>query len=512
MRAFLLSLLAIVLTAPPARAEFRTLSGVHASGYFRTRFLGFGNLDLDNGGYSGAFGPLLDQKANQGLGSASDFSSSMASRLRLDLNFDLSDGFAAVATFDLLDNHLFGATAQYPYGPYGYSFGGDGVADPARPWLRVKQVYGVVRPFSNFEVRAGRQAWSWGLGMLHNDGRGLDADYGSYTDGLSFFVRFLEYEVGFSWDFAFEGPVSGNRYNLQGQPHSMENLDDVGQWRFHVLSRTDKVEWGLLNLFRTQSLSSEEARWQSFGEAYCKLSGSDTLGLNPQCYTLVPRGYKVWEPSAYVIWHATPWFTLEAEAAMQYGSIRHLTDSAVNDVSADVMSGGALVKASFDRYPWHLAGELAMASGDSGYPRAFGQGYAPEAGQGPEAYWRWNENPNQYGFFFARDRHLDLLLFREIIGTFTNALAASLPMSYDLFKMDDHLLTAGFKPILSYTFNDLEPLGLEADAWLEYNLGQSLRVRLDGAYLQPFSALDNPYRHLDASGAWTVQAKLWWVF
>jgi uncharacterized protein (TIGR04551 family) len=512
MHRALFLLLALLLTAPTgASAEVRTLGGVHLDGYLRTRFLGFHNLDLDNGGYSGVFSPLLTQYANRDLGSSTDFGSSFSTRLRVRLLADAADGFRIGATVDVVDDQLFGGLGAYPAGDTGLSFLSQGDTRPDRQFFRVKEVYGVFTPFKNVEIHAGREAWRWGTGMAHNDGAGLDADYGSYVDGVGGLVRLFDYEGGFSWDFAWEGAVSGTRYDREGQPHSLGNLDDVGQWRLWVRSVLPTVEWGLLNVFREQKYSSEQARWEAFGSSYCKVSGSDTLGLDWDCYALTPRGYFLWSPDVYVVWRPIPEFSLSAEVALAYGSIDHARNSTINDVSDDILAAGGFLSASLDWKELHGGLDVALATGGDGFPRAFGPGYDP-VGDGSVNATSWNGVPNQHHFFFARDHHVDLLLFREIIGTFTNAFLVALPFSYDLRSIDSHRLRAGVRPIVSWAFDTWQTLGIETDAWLEYEPQPEFRFRLDGGYLAPLSALDNPYRSLDATGAFTFQLRAYWIF
>ena len=512
MHRFLFLLLCSLLACPlPARAEVRTLGGVHVDGYLRARFLGFHNLDLGNGGYSGVFSPLLQQPSNTGLGSSTDFGSAFSTRLRLRVMADAAEGFRVAATIDVVDDTLFGSAGAYPGGDAGLAFLSDGAERPERQWFRVKEVYGVFAPFKNLEVYAGRRAWRWGTGMAHDDGSGLDADHGSYVDGVGGLVRLFDYEGGFSWDFAWEGPVSGTRYDLSGQPHSLENLDDVGQWRLWVRNTLPTFEWGILSLFREQQYSSEQARWEAFGSAYCKVSGSDTLGLAWDCYALTPRSYFLWSPDVYVIWKPNEIFSLSFESAMAYGHVGHARNSAVNDVYDRILAAGAFLKTTVDWHEWHGAFEAALATGGDGFPRAFGPGYDPAADGSVDAT-SWNGVPNQHHFFFARDHFVDLILFREIIGTFTNAFLVALPASYDVLSFDTHRVRAGLRPIVSFAFDTWKPLGIEADAWVEYEPVPAFRFRVDGGYLAPLGALDNPYRNLDASGAFTVQARAWWLF
>jgi hypothetical protein len=305
--------------------------------------------------------------------------------------------------------------------------------------------------------------------------------------------------------------VSGTRYDREGQPHSIGNLDDVGQWRLWVKNTLPTIEWGLLNVFREQKYSTEQPRWEAFGSAYCKVSGSDTLGLDWDCYALTPRGYFLWSPDVYVLWKPAPVFSLSFEAALAYGHVSHAKNSAVNDVYQRILSAGGFLEAKFDWKEWHGAFESAVATGGDGFPRAFGPGYDP-AGDGSVTATSWNGVPNQHHFFFSRDRHVDLILFREIIGTFTNAFLVALPFSYDVFSLDTHRLRVGARPVLSFAFDSWQPLGLETDAWVEYEPLPAFLLRLDGGYLAPLSALDNPYRHLDASGAFTVQMRATWIF
>jgi len=511
MHRLLLLLLALVTLSAPATAEVRTLTGAHAEGYLRARFRLFKNLDLNNGGYSGVLSPLLDQAVNKGLGTAPDLTSGFTSRLRVGLGFDLADGFRIATTLDVVDEHLFGGVGAYPRAGDGIAILSDGSAPADHTWLRVKEAYGVVRPFRNVEVTAGRRDWHWGLGAFYHDGRGEDAEYGAYTDGIGGSVRLFESELGIMWDVAYEGPVSGNRWGLDGQPHALENLDDVGQWRLWARGVMPDLEWGVLSLFRDQQLSSEQARWQAFGEGYCAISGSDELGLNWDCYGLTPRGYFLWSPDVYVIWRAHEWVTLAAEAMLQYGSIDHARNSSVNDVSGDVLAAGGFLKLEVDPAPWHAGLEAAIATGTEGVPRAFGVGYDPE-GIGHDQTLGWNGNGDLHHAFFARDHHVDLILFREIIGTFTDAFLVALPLSWDALTMGTHRVRVGLRPVASWTYHSWEPLGFETDAWAEYTPGLGFSLRLDAGWLLPLAGLDNPVRPYDADSAFSFQSRLIWSF
>ncbi|MCA9518504.1 MAG: hypothetical protein KC635_26395, partial [Myxococcales bacterium] len=127
-------------------------------------------------------------------------------------------------------------------------------------------------------------------------------------------------------------------------------------------------------------------------------------------------------------------------------------------------------------------------------------------------------NTKVTNFKFDRDYHVDLLLFREVIGTVTNAVYIKPWIAYDLFEGPED--TLGFRLDLEYaqalesaaTPGNSSFLGFEGDIRAYYHDKSGFMFDLEMGFLFPGGAFD--YRPVDntnnrdAEFAFTLQSRL----
>ena len=326
---------------------------VELHGYFRTRGEMYHNFSLGRAegiGQGGLWPHPLDDSYNaldrngvspsgtgqtialcgkNALGSCTDKTQAFGNmRLRLNPELHISDNLRILSQIDALDNVVLGST------PANYNTGGSGATqgyafdtqNAPQNSITVKRVWAeYTTPVG--QLRFGRMPTHWGLGMLYNDGNGVDQDYQSNNDRIQFVtgLRSIDLYAGGSWDFANTGPTSSTPLDANGgQPYNTANRMNAGQWTLFVARRTNPelqrtrlsrgnvvVNGGLFNVFRTQGL--------------------DYAGTTTPDVKTVPnngfehRGLVVYTPDAWiqVLWRK---LRIEAEAAAHVGSVDQTAD------------------------------------------------------------------------------------------------------------------------------------------------------------------------------------------
>jgi len=281
-------------------------------------------------------------------------------RLRLEPTVHLSDDVRVRMQLDIFDNLVMGST---PNG-YGTLLG---VSDPLLvdsyvPLLSFSQTqvapaaginsfsdsiiarraWAEVRNRGLGELRFGRMGNHWGLGLLANDGRGLDQDFQSDVDRIMILTRLFGLYLFGAWDFASEGmiyyPSSADRMGLS---YDRGRNDDVDQMTFGVARRLTPEETtlalerhevvlngGLYFVYRTQNLTTEIAN-----------PGGISYGPRDVSTAFVRRGFEAFVPDLWgqLLWDehgsATPDLRLEFEAVAQFGTIGNTDSSAFDGTS-----------------------------------------------------------------------------------------------------------------------------------------------------------------------------------
>ena len=229
-----------------------------ADGYYRIRFVYSHDLDLQTPN-PGIVPGDLNSDTNDRFGSIMYGQQ----RFRINPNFKLNDHISIHGQMDFLDNVLFGQSdvntfavsnpiagtinppiANSPNGIIGGSsgdvLGGGGNINVRRLWVDILTSAG--------QFRIGRQPSQFGLGILANDGDGIDADFGDTYDRLLYLAGIElpnhdRLNFGLAYDFAYEGQHDPSLFGLaDGEP---SNWNDVYQGGMILLYQANAFEIGL---------------------------------------------------------------------------------------------------------------------------------------------------------------------------------------------------------------------------------------------------------------------------
>lgn len=455
---------------------------------------------LTDGGVSGA---RAVTRCNRRRGTAS-----ANMRLRLEPSLHITDTVHVHTQVDILDNVVLGSTPDSllgtdPYAPIDlYTRSQDPPASGVtgtKDSVVVKRAWGDIRFGWGLQVEFGRMPWSWGMGMVANGGNGysklakddiiqqLDRDHGDSVDSVRLGFDFGKdrrktHKLRLSWDWANSGPTTAQLLGPEygeggtiGQAFSVEKFDNVYQWAASI-ERRDEPEM----LKRKLSLGNPVfnygvigwLRYQDIDDAYGSESVEDVSDLQTYTNSLVQRRALMVTPD---LWMRVNWRTLrvELEASGTYGrfNIRdfdtELEDgqNSLNGLTSDQLSEKTILNFGYalefkygffdDRF--HIGFDHGFATGDNASP----------LDSDPASPLNQNDNNRFSQFRFNPAYNTDLLLFREILGTVSNA--------------------AYFKPWAAFYFFD----NFSARADIEYALAVqrqstlgnrfSYGVELDGA-------------------------------
>jgi uncharacterized protein (TIGR04551 family) len=469
----------------------------------------------------------------------------MNMRLRLDPTLNVSEDIRVRMTVDVLDNLVLGST---PESKPGF------VNNPTLPlplfassqnpvqeglnatWdaVRVKRVWAeVMTPFG--QLRFGRQPQHFGLGLLVNDGNDLDDDFGSNADQVLFATRIAGHYIVPAYSISSVGAVgrgggsgaggdNGLMFfpNEQGQRNNLDPRDDVHTFILTVVKK-DKPEdikaqlrtnWPLVNYgffaaYRRQDYDTPI--W------YNSLDPS----LPPSIDMVVRRNANAGIGSG---WFLFQWekFKFESEIVGVIGHIEktatvvsgdiNAVDPALNTVDGDqplwILQGGAAFESSYSFLNDSLVVGLngGVASGD----QAPGFGLRSTLNQTPQ---KGDLDGKQYGecleengdgecltvdnsitnYRFNPDYQVDMILFREVLGTVTDAAYIKPHIGYYLTEnigaraeiMYAHALYMDSTP------GQQNPLGVEIDGKAFYGSDDGLFLMLQGGFLLPLGALNH---------------------
>lgn len=410
------------------------------------------------------------------------------------------------AQFDIFDNLVMGSTPngflgeanRAPHVPL-TAFSDTQVAPIAgrntrTPAIVVKRAWAEIRtPFG--ELKVGRMPSQWGMGLIANDGSCWDCNYGDNADRIMFATKVFKHTFAFGYDWASTGPtslsVNGGLPYYDGQAIDLENLDDVDQLVW-VAGRIDKPEvnqervengelvlnYGLYMVWRRQAFD--------YSMNYMGISSGDLANnfLERRGWALIPD-----------LWFKLMWkdFYLEFEGAIIAGHI----DNAGNDDGTDpleILQFGWVLRShyKFLNKQLKIGLEVGMASGDQAEP-------------GNSDYNRRRiltlQDPNTKDgalneFRFDYDYHVDLILFRELLGTVSNAIYFKPTVAYDIIPQTfgaqlDLIYSAAHRPV---AFPGNSPhLGVELDFSLYYkNPQDGFFAGLQYGVLFPLGGLDRP--------------------
>ena len=475
---------------------------------------------------------------------------SMDMRLRVNTTLNVSEDIRVKGTVNFLDNMVLGSTAnsltQYGRNPQvpeeflSLSQNAPMVGINAnQTFINLERMWAEIEtPFG--ELWFGRMPFNFGLGMLYNSGNGLDEDIGDTIDGILFSTRIMGVYLipGYSLTFSGVNARGGGSGMLgdnarpyypgeRGQRFNLSLEDDVHAF-FLTLAKKDDAEtltskisagilvynFGLHTQFRMQNM---QLRWpqddaDGGGDNQDELNYADRsqtkyATLAPQ---LKPLNAKLGIAS---FWSAFYWKALELQFELTglFGQIENTDDKlweGGNSQPLWVLQGAFALQSNYGFLGNKLQAGLdaGWASGDSapGFGVRSGIRQNPQAGSlDGQQFGNCKAKADdgscdemdtwQTNFKFNSSYHVDLILFREIIGTVTDAFyfkphVAYIPVEGLGIRGD---IIASFAQFSDSTPGGSIPLGLEFDLTGFYETDDGFHFQLQYGFLLPFAGLNH---------------------
>ena len=505
-------------------------------GYLRMRGEFFNNFDLGRGadrtGHTLFPIPFIGTGGNH---SQSDINF----RFRFSPKLEISEDLSIHAQADILDNVVLGSDAfNTPY------------LDPSSPLaimnsqrlgstVNIKRLWGRVNTQVG-EFTFGRMPYHFGMGILHNDGNGLDQDFGDTYDRLAFTPRDISkgHRITLMFDLLDKGATTTGEHGELGRSVDLDTLDDGYRLGVQVVRLdTDEevkaklaanewvVNYGLVVDYRTQSWDTPVISPVS---DVSTLGGAGLLRNN-----VARRAAKLYQPDVFLTLRRKKWH-LDLEIASTIGSVatRAVSETASFDTNANqpltfLQFGGALQTdvALLPADALLLGLEFGAASGDKGVygfgarPWRSGSGgtQGPAAGGGAfnatgygdidGSHIDFSDPAHSHGrinnFQFNRAFNVDMILWRNLITTVTGAFYIKPSIRYRPTGRksgggDDSGFELTAAIIYSQAFyaentpGQSTPLGAELNVGITYDTADRLHTGLQYGLLLPFSGLKNP--------------------
>ncbi|MFT3697259.1 MAG: TIGR04551 family protein [Kofleriaceae bacterium] len=481
---------------------------VKIHGYLRVREAGLYNLDLDRG-LDTTGKPIFPVPLGGGqMLNSSDM------RARTDLAvYAPGVGVAMKARIDWLDNVALGGNPDLAGGAPSTSGG----QNPS--YVVVKRAWGeALTPVGTLAV--GRMGAHFGLGIAANGGDCEDCDHGDSADRAAFVAPLFGHLLAVAYDITSTGPFTTSKDG--SRPIGLEPSDattgpTVAILKIHTpaaLARRaaaglTSVEYAAYVTHRTQDRDVPAAYLNEIA-----WTGNYTSN------DLTARGFSATGTGGWLRISSSR-FRLEGELAYLSAIVENpslIPGAAVTEPVTSSQLGFAL-ESDLNLGPAKIGFDLGYASGDS----APGFGAFPTAGQaatiagqfdGPQA-----NSPSDRtvdNFRFHPDYHIDQILFREIIGTITDAFYIRPHIKATLATIGTGHLEAGAALIASWaiygssTPSGQTPLGIELDPELRYASRDGFALTIDYGVLAPGSAFDGT--NLKAQPAQSIRARVGFAF
>jgi uncharacterized protein (TIGR04551 family) len=513
--------------------EKRKLELFVPNGYLRVRPELYNKFDLGRGQDNAGFYLYPHSQVSSGERTTAGINM----RFRFEPTLNVSEEVRIKMQLDALDNLVFGSTPDYGYGRSdrdSFTLFANSQVPPTAGVnslansIAVKRVYGEVStPIWGGILRFGRMGSHWGLGMLYNDGNCLDCDRGDTVDRLMFVAEpFSGWYVTPMIDYNAVGPTTVRLTGDNADPLPLSNQDasmsfvlaiarrDVEQQAKAKLQNNQSVfNYGLRFEYRTQRYDAAGYYFQPPTDP--AVSGPVQPRPDPRLPSYyVPRSGSLYIPDLWVKFERKN-IRLELEGAGVFGSIQGsaITSADNEDLSRNrkltVTQFGAVGQGEY-RFvdgALHLGLELGFASGD----RRPGLGnHQGRRGSLPDGSTQPGDidgprfcislevcgDSDIRNFRFNRDYHVDMILWRELLGGVTAAAYAKPSIKYDV--------TEGFNlfAALIYSrtiFPENTPSGRSSGLGVEFNAGARYETE-DGFFAQfmygvlfPLSGFQNPY-------------------
>jgi uncharacterized protein (TIGR04551 family) len=501
-----------VLTPSPWHDFRLTLDG-----YFRVRADVFNDLDLSRGPTPSTGQPIFPVPA---AGGDAHTLAGVDMRMRLDPTLEVGQAVRLHLRVDVLDNIGWGTTPDVLPSTTAFSSAVQTAEPPTagvnalRDAIRVKRAWGeVTLPFG--VLQAGRMGGliSWGTGFFINNGDCIACDHGDTGDRIALTVPVLGHYVTALYELSVSGPyVYANGAPVDVEPRSQVHTAALAVAKLYSPEaqlrrlRADRVllQYGVLGSYRTQALDAPA--WVQPGGLLRAYTPGDFVRRDLQSF-------------AVDLWVMAHWrgFRAELEAATVVGQIGDPTSMPGVSFRAPVTShqfGGVLSLAYQFHWPVRLRVELGVASGDDA--PGFGVGGAPgqystQKGDldGPQI--RPPTDMTIDNFRFSPDYHVDLILWRRIVGQVTDAVYVKPTVRLGPFGSAWHHFTLDTSLVQSQALYATTPpgqdkqLGVELDLLARYRYEPGFEVNLGYGVLFPGAGFRNLALMLDPQPAQALE-------
>jgi uncharacterized protein (TIGR04551 family) len=540
-------------------------------GMFRVRSAMNINFDLDTGGTSSIRPPTAANFPDHAAANPdAELLAGADMNFRIEPTIHITERLELHVEANLLNNLVLGALPQsrltspssvYP-DPSRTVTGANQIPPRELEWfenaLRINEAYGAVHTALG-SLKAGRMDWDWGLGMYANGGDCADCNFGDHVDRIRYrSPKLFKMYASAAVDFPDQGITSQTPARSDGQAYDMTQIDDARQFTFSIFNKpvTEKdkqlqqkrlkedrkpvYDGGVLFSYRTQR--------GSFIPGNAAATGNEDQQAGPESGELVYRGLQLFVPD---VWFRFKWepepnrlIRVELEANGVFGSVDNTTDESVGDAPGnddDVNCFNEEARANSDQCTTNSEdiGQFGAALESEFYfggPVRFGLNSGVATGSDQP---NWGYGSSDLGaldsYRFDPNYHVDLIGFREVVGTVTNAVYANPYVQARFFETPDQRLEVQLDAIASRALRAAGTpsgednwLGLEFDGAVRYLQLDTFLVELEGGIFFPFGALDaregrprltNPPNSdapfgsdADANLAWTIQTNLVWEF
>ncbi len=418
-------------------------------------------------------------------------------------------GVAVKARVDWLDNVALGGSPDLAGGSPATSGG-------QRPTtVVVKRAWAeALTPAGTLAV--GRMGAHFGLGINANGGDCEDCDHGDAADRAAFVAPLFGHLLAVAYDWTSSGPFTTSKEG--GRPIALEPSDAVAGPTLAILkihspaalarraaAGKTSVEYAVYVSHRTQDRDVPA----SYLPTAAPVTSFTSNDLSARGFTATATGgwFRI----------SSDRFRLEAELAYLAANVAQpslIPGAAVTEPITSKQLGLA-VESDVNVGIGKIGFDLGYASGDS----APGFGAFPAAGQaatipgqfdGPQASAPGDRTVDN--FRFHPDYHIDQILFREIIGTITDAVYLRPHAKMTLLEVGGGHLEAGAALIASWaveatsTLSGQRALGIELDPELRYVSRDGFALTLDYGVLAPGAAFDNTTLKAQTAQSFRVRA------
>lgn len=480
-------------------------------------------------------------------------------RLRLAPTFHLADTLRVSTTIDVLDNLILGTTPDY-LAPYSHPY----VPLDTFTTTQIPPSSGINSFYDSFVVkeayaewdlafvermtaetptlgtlRMGRFAWGWGLGISTSRGdydrrdrtlttrdrfTALDAEWGNYVDRFQWTRDFGAFQLMAGYGWLSSGAYETSNALQAWAPYDLAAQDNIRQLELAIYHRPETshqfdahrkqlfsgrpaVSWGLYVNYRFQDSASgtvDETTVSSSSIATLPLQARDAWLVTPDLWLEID--YRPTPESRYFV---------GIEGLVAVGNVGNIAAADQPTTSLEIFQYAWALESAITLGKFTFGLDAGMASGDDGETMAVYQGT-----ESP-----WGSDTRFSAFSFNKNYIVDMLLYREVLGTVSNSAYIRPHFSFDLLPAEQYAFGGEIDALYGLSMTpeayagDSRNLGLEFEAHLYYEETDRFLATAGFGVLLPFAALDRPEDYLgsgidskNAVWAWTLQGNFIFVF